>query len=472
MSRNRVIYGVEGLFVGPPGSTGYHAINYLGSGIDDYSNAALISGHNLLKQIDRVQSLSYSINTDKQEITHLGKRGLIDRPIIISPTVELSFDYLINSVKNEARLGLNVNYSQFEGLLSGRAYETGGYLSLISGLIARDIFYPTGDPYFPPNYRDKRNLFFVVGQEGQDLLKQSPNKEDFTTGTWYQGINSGNSGYHVISFGNSYLTSYRTAAAINSLPVASVGFLAENVKWDSSGLSNIPGLYAENRTEITDKRFYIPAILDEGGPPVLLPGDITLDISATGENKIVDLGVDFTGISIQNYDIGFSLQREPLDSLGYKLPIDRQINFPVLVDFNFGVLVGDSQTGSLVGFINKNQEYNAKIKLKKPCYWGSGVVLTGAFNDGIQGYLHHTVIQYDLKRLKFNNVGYSNQIGNNTTANFSFSTELDPDDLTKGWFISGLLNIEKVEDFILGEDGSYILDEDGQPIVTNYIPLY
>ena len=54
--------------------------------------------------------------------------------------------------------------------------------------------------------------------------------------------------------------------------------------------------------------------------------------------------------------------------------------------------------------------------------------------------------------------------------------ELDPDNLTNGLFISGVLGVEKVEDFILLEGGDddkfYLQQETNDLFVTNLIPLY
>jgi len=59
--------------------------------------------------------------------------------------------------------------------------------------------------------------------------------------------------------------------------------------------------------------------------------------------------------------------------------------------------------------------------------------------------------------------------------------EVNPDDQTKGLFISGVLGMEKVEDFILLEgtpdggsdqDGYYLQQETDDLLVTNLIPPY
>ena len=55
---------------------------------------------------------------------------------------------------------------------------------------------------------------------------------------------------------------------------------------------------------------------------------------------------------------------------------------------------------------------------------------------------------------KLNSFYYNTAIGNNKVFDASFNVEIDPDDQSKGFFISGVLGAEKVEDFILLEGGN------------------
>ena len=78
------------------------------------------------------------------------------------------------------------------------------------------------------------------------------------------------------------------------------------------------------------------------------------------------------------------------------------------------------------------------------------------------------------------NFNYNTDIGNNKIFSASFRTELDPDDRSQGFFISGVLGAEKIEDFILLEgapsgidqDGFYVLQETSGLFVTNLLPPY
>ena len=77
---------------------------------------------------------------------------------------------------------------------------------------------------------------------------------------------------------------------------------------------------------------------------------------------------------------------------------------------------------------------------------------------------------------KLENFTYDTSIGDNKVFDASFSVEIDPDDRTHGLFISGVLGVEKVEDFILLEgepdDGFYLQQETNDLLVTNLAPPY
>ncbi len=68
---SRIIYNAEGLFVGPSGS---NFLDYIGGEPHD-SYASPLTTHNLIKQIDRVQALSYDIS-----VPHTNHYTIADNP--------------------------------------------------------------------------------------------------------------------------------------------------------------------------------------------------------------------------------------------------------------------------------------------------------------------------------------------------------------------------------------------------------
>ena len=138
MSRPNVIYNCQALYVGPAPETGYNFIHYTG-GIPTNDHSDLYQQLNLLHSIDRIQSVSYDISTPHTDISQINKRGLVDRPIINSPSVDLSFNYLLCGTKNEARLGFNVNFPQFEYPFNGEPYYQNNLnVSLLSGFFEKN----------------------------------------------------------------------------------------------------------------------------------------------------------------------------------------------------------------------------------------------------------------------------------------------------------------------------------------------
>ena len=61
------------------------------------------------------------------------------------------------------------------------------------------------------------------------------------------------------------------------------------------------------------------------------------------------------------------------------------------------------------------------------------------------------LIKYFFNRAKLDQFSYTSQIGENKQFSANFSTEIDPDDLSKGLFMSGFLSDRELEDFHLLE---------------------
>ena len=478
MPQNRIPYFAEYLYVSPSPSSGFCFLHYTGLLNNNFENIS--QNHNLLKEINRVQNVSFSFSPSRTEIKQLGKRSQVSYPNVNPPNIRLDFEYLLNGLKNDARIGLNVNYSQYQYPNSGGTsfYSNNFAVNVLSGLMGRQLTQPTGDPYFPLATRDNRNIFLVRCNETDQFLKHG--KENLSNPDFTQpGADAESTGYQVFAFGNCFLDSYHTQGAVHSMPSSSVSFSCENVAFYMSGSGcNIPAINTQTRQIVNSNKFVIPISMNEGGPYILNPGDIALSIVISGDptsdSTKTGLGIDFNNILINSYQIGMNFNRDVLGSIGYKCPLDRQINFPVFVDLNFGMTVGDTTSGTFIDLLNVDSGYNITIQLKNPDHCHpfttqntnprqSGPVFTGE---------NLVAIQYDFKDAKFMGINYNTTIGSNKTASLSFRGEIDPDVTGKGFYISGLLGIEKLEDFLIDENGSFVIDENGAPIVGNLIPLY
>ena len=477
MSRPNVIYNCQALYVGPAPGTGYNFVDYNGgSPHNDFANVDNGTGAyrqlNLLHSIDRVQSISYNINVPHTDINQINKRGLVAREIVDYPTVDLNFNYLLCGTKNEARIGLNVNYPLFNYPFVGEPYYTNNQdVSLLSGFfepIKGRTFQRTWQEFPIHQYRDCRNIYVAVNQEGSDI-DQNYFKEDFTQADLYQGIDDNAPNYQVISFGNCYLNSYSTNGAVGSFASASVSYTAYNVSFDMSGSGFMaPNIETkngklENKTEVT-----IPRVLAEEGYSALQPGDIKVTT-----DSFSGLGVDFDKLHIQSYGIDINLNKEPLPNMGYRFPVDNRASSPIFATLSLDGIMESGNSGSLVDLITINSGYDFTIKVDPTSCTGSTAAPINA--GAIPIRREDEALRYSFVGAKLDNFGYSTSIGDNKIFNASFSVEIDPDDRSKGFFISGVLGAEKVEDFILLEGGDdnkfYLQQETDDLFVTNLIPL-
>lgn len=254
--------------MGPAPETGYNFISYTGELNNNPDE--LIKNHNLLKEIIRVQDFGYSMSLTRTDLTHLGERSLISRPNINNPQIELNFGYIVNGLRNEARMGFNVNYSQFEFPYEGEAfYKKNDQVSLLSGFDSKSLTptYFTGaggiwpevgtlaggsgaltskDRFWPPYvHRDRRNIYAVItdGDSGDKDAHQSPLRETFNVDDTVQQIDPLSNSHHLISFGDCYMSRYSVSAQVGGLMNANVAFLAENVEFHSGASgARIPAL--------------------------------------------------------------------------------------------------------------------------------------------------------------------------------------------------------------------------------------
>lgn len=454
MSRIRNIYQVEGVYLGVSPETGYNWVTSNGV----FGNSG---DFNLVTFVPRIQSVSYSIEDKKTEIKELGKKSLLWKANVENPSVSLNFEYLQYGVYPEKAMGFYTNFTEIYGIHSGEAHFPDNYnVNIIEGFTSRDLTREGNEIGYPYHSRDCRNIYIPIAPEGNDLNLN-----------YYNVVHPQAYSLGVFAFGGAYLNSYKASASVGNFPKANVSYSCNNIAYYNSGKETpIPSIQAKNRHKVSGVSFTIPtSFLGDNLLSVLRPGDITLDINSTPKlstvfavagtgiagsdySAIFDLGVNITDYKIQSYDLELNLNREPLKNLGYKLSIDNQVNFPVFVNLNISAIVGDGITGSLDRYTTKNDDYNLTIKLKNPINRGN-----------------KTAIQYDLRRAKLNNISYNSSIGTNKSVNLSFVGEIDPDYFsTKGFFMSGILNIEtvqKLDGFLKKNDGFYLLKDDGGKII-------
>ncbi len=448
--KNQVIYNTLGLYVGPAPSSGYHFISTGGTLNNDFND--YVNNYNLIFPLNRIISTSYSITPQRTNMSYLGDLGTFARPIFNNTEVTLNFDYYLMGLINEARLGMMINIPSGDPITGTLLYGT-GYVCPISGFYTRDETrtkeITIGTSGWPLKVREPKNIFVAAKKQENFDLNDIADSLDSKTGI------------DVYAFGDCFMNSYSCSAGVNQVPTVSVNYICNNVEVYSSGYNcDIPALNTQTNNIYSGIYFNIPNNFQGSGlPMVFLPSDIIVNIIkknpiiTLGINHLVDefgnkftsqdgyhlveyfniysynptnLIVDFNDIKIQNFDFSIDLNRIPINSIGYKLPQDRILKFPIISNLSFNFVPGDNQAGSLVSLFKTDEEYNISIKLQ---YENRLKLLTGVG------------IQYDFIGVKFEGFSENISVSQRKNSSLNFSVELDPNKTTKGLFMSGYLGI-------------------------------
>ena len=372
----------------------------------------------LIFPLHRIISNQYSFNVNRTDISHLGSLGTISRPILNNTEINLSFDYFLNGLANDVRLGLYCNIPSGDSNSGPLLFGNSNRTSILFGLYTRDDRRSEDNStlHWPPRKREPKSLFLASKQDTLDF-------NNLTSGSYRDNVD-------VYAFGNCYLNTYKMGAGVGQIPQVSVSFVADNLEVHSSGINlDTPAINPQTYNVYSGIKFSIPNNFEGTGlPTVLLPQDITVSIKQRSNNSenLTDLFLDYTDIKLQNFNFDFSLNRNNLYAIGYKFPLDKQIQFPVIANLNFNLLPGDNKVGSLVSLIKRDENYDINIKLK---YQSNERNWTGV------------AIQYDFIGAKFNGFNDSISISERKNNTLSFSQEINPLSTGIGLFISGFLSI-------------------------------
>lgn len=387
MSRNRIIYQSESLHVGPSPSTGQH----FAAGL--VNPGAVNTGDNLISGLYRIQNCNYSFNVNRVPVNQFGELAAIDRVILDTPTVNLSFSYLLANFWNERMLGFN----------------TDGLQPALSGILNRQ--------------QDDKNYFVRIAPEGQDAYGDMTDNIDVA----------------VVGVGNGFITSYSSTASVNDFPKVDVSVEALNVAFWTGLSGKLPSIFPDNGERVTQYYCIIPTGTGSPGAgnldiSVLRPGDITLDFKkrdAADEGIIEEAteaydaaGTNISNAKIQSYNLSFNLGREALKKLGAKYAYAREITFPIDVSLSIDAIVSDFTTGSLHDIVNSDDSYDMTINIKKPV---------------APGETQPVICRYKVKNAKMNSHNYSSDIGGNKMVTMEFATQIGgPRQKTVGIWFSGV----------------------------------
>jgi len=326
------------------------------------------------------------------------------------------------------------------------------------------------DPFWPLNTRDKRNIFVAIAENEIDHNQKL--KEDFANidNQDYidHSVDPRATGTRTIGFGNCYLSSYNQKASIGNFIEANVSYIAENMLFQMSGSGALTP-YVDPKKYITNTgiKFNIPNELgSRNNISALSPGDLTLNINSSG------YGLEMNDIRIQGYEFSFDFNRERMEAIGYKLPLDREINLPLIISIGINLVPGEQAYSDFSELIRKDESYDILINCKSTCNYDPNFIFEEQTQSSNFEKRFLNVYGCQFFNCKFEGISSDNSIDSRKSVRFNFSTEIDPEDYTKGMQMSGLLGIEKIEDFLLTESGQYFLQEDGNLLVSNLSVLY
>lgn len=429
-SKNRIIYNVQSIAVGP----------------SDPSNSSLIRDAHVLSHLLRVQSFGYSLNESREDVYELGTKCYAERPIVSIAPISIDLSYLSYNVANEIKLGLQPNYTT-----SGTPHYSNNFNHcLVSGIMDET------------RKNDKRNLYLVINDTGSDLLVNTTKTYDNNSENYFIDPNSPN--YKLACFNNCYLNSYSLNVEVGNFISCNVGMVASNFAFYTSG-SGVLMPYVDERTgELKDSEIHliIPKYTAENQPSALRPGDITLSIISTGQgataSNIKDLGWDIDDLKIQGFNVSIPFNRKQVEYIGYRMPIDQSLLFPIFVDFGITAMAADNATGSLINLFTRDFDYDLMVKVKNPM---------NPFSGG-----QATALQLDLKGARLEDLAYQDSIGQNAVVSYLFRGEINPDNLTRGFFFSGIVNYpELFTGHITADDGTKLEGDDGSFILQDDIEI-
>jgi hypothetical protein len=442
VSRNRVIYQSEALFVSPD-ATGYHYTGKGGYGLmtppinsaqsagginskdqavgwqcgDDWpewnptgENPSYATAHgSIVKQLKRVQSANYGFTVNKQDINQFGHLSRLDSIVIESPTVNLDFSYYLLDGYNERML----------------EFVTNGEVNSMSG------------HFSPETYQAGNNYFILTTPESRDVVLGDVAIED-TQKT-------------VVALGNGYLTDYSVDISVGNIPTVSCSVEGMNIKSDigETGL-NVPaidmaegslisdawkdGNKGDCKTEGCTGLFSLPAAQSGyygcGDVSALRPGDVVISIdSAQFMSKQVSGTQDKSGGSahIQSCSINVPLTRTNLQRLGSTFGFTKAVDVPLTVTMNVSAILSDLNEANLVDLLCECGDHDISVTVYNPDCMGCDK------NTG------KVAVKYTLRGAKLDSENFSSSIGDNKTVDLTFSVQVaGADDKSRGLFIYGI----------------------------------
>lgn len=383
---NRQLYNVQGLFFlpysGEPETTG-------------------ILNHRVLKRVNNVQTLEYSINQNTIDLYGFGKKTSIFNGVVGSPGVEFSFSYIPDGLTNENRLNFDVSH-----------FQSTVQKPMFFSLCSNSVIYNNRDFYVVVNTKNSNDLFSDSDLNLLSMTTSSGGASDI--------IDPISKNYSILHFQNCYLTNYSFSISVGELSSIRQSYSADNIIFYASGsgikhstLDPVSGTQNVNQNTIVVPKYINPNLPGVSGFNLLMPGDASLTFLTKNTT-----GVLFHNDTITSLNLDLPFNRKSLRGLNYKFPLDKPIQFPVNGSLEIGLLIKEDLSGSFFQTLDREEEYNIVLDFKSNRY-------------------DINPTKFTFSGCKFNDINYSSSIGEAKTAILNFNIDLDTDFNTKGIFASG-----------------------------------
>lgn len=316
----------------------------------------------------RVQSIEYQFINQSKDVKAIGEDKFITRglqsPVVRSPDVSFSMDYLFAEGKNEisSNLYIGKNYSLFRN-------------------------------FFNLEEKDDVNIFVVASNSDKhkdiaDITKE----EDFN-------------GYTIVGIGNAFLTNWNYSAKIGSLPSAKMQFLGSTINFSEYnsnsisrpkfpsvklGVSDTPSQerlilssqymaalgHDSQNTGVVFDEFLVPEI------SAVAPGDVKVNIDkisgSQGGTKL-----DSVHAAVQSVSIDVNVERQSIYGLGSNYVFDRKLQLPITGKLSMSLILREFDKSGIDSFFGESNVYKVvvenRVGLRVLGYQGQDYVIDGFY---------------------------------------------------------------------------------------------
>ena len=326
-----------------------------------------------------VQNSTASITNERQNLKQIGQQNYAVNDIVRAPEVSLSMDYYLNPyLNNEFLLGFEGQENIYEPALS--------------------------------NIKNKNNNFYF-------LFETDDVKDAFEEAKKTSSLNF--SGFDAMTFGNCHLNSYNVNFSLRQIPIVSIGFAADNVRFENltGNLLSIPAINSVSGNNsgsgylnlcnayqtITGQ--YITGDIEsrtEFNPRVAVQHASSFSLQSL---QVGGIGIGASDNPIlQSFDLSLALDRVPLYGLGSNYPYGRKLQYPINGQAQISCLVSGLKSGNWQSILTGESGYEFEIAFSD-------------FNNFVTGF-------YKVDGAKLDSVSYALAVNGILQFNASFSFQV------------------------------------------------